>query len=1049
MRAVVLALLTLVAVAGGVFLYVRFSGDGAPVQTHNPREQRSTQPATQAQGERPWWDRYDEKGRRTSRLQADYYEPEADGRVRVVGPRVEFFMGDGQVLRIDGEEGRITMKETVVQNRTGISGGPNMNQVPRSVELHDVTIQMIPSAGAAPSLTVTLDNASFDNDEYRIRTEATVDEEGNPLPGDLVPVVVRGTDYDFDGRGLELQYNEIAQRLEYLRIKHGGSLVLKKPGTLLPTEQPPEGSKPATRPGTRPATRPVRPVVAAPTTVPATKPTTRKAETVYHASFQDQVVITRGGRKMASADLLELLFISPETTSVAEPAQPTVRRDPKKPATRPKTRPIRRPTTAPTRTPATAPATQPVDEQIVVNWVGPLNLVPLKGPTPEKLSEKEMIVRMTASEEHPLELVQEAPGARTSVRAVKLTHWTQDQSALLEGGKGSVEMTDHRGVKIVTRTLRFLPGQGYAIAEGNSTARLPVDAIASSDSRLIDPGEVVRQYLDAAWRDSCTLRFDGTDLAKLTLHRIELKGQVNVTHPRMRLDTDDLALKFAPSNVKRPASRAATQPADLELEEMVANGNVRCQINKEMQGNIGQQKFESDTLKLGTGVGPDGRRYARDIFADGKVHAIDARRDLRAGSVTMRLPAPKPPTPETTKKDEFSDIEHLLARDSVQIKSEEGHRALADELEMAEGVITLRGKPARVERAKDSLVGPVIVLNQKTQEFAVEGGGRLEAQQKLGGATRPSVVTWEQRLARNGDLIEATGNVTAEMLDPDGTKNVTGAKRVLIATTRPATRPVDPEAVPAPPATQPSDLQAFAGLELRSITLDGDAAASSTLRAPDGALLKLMQMRSQVIKYGMEKEKKRLEVPGAGTMLLADNRAPATRPAQGVDPMDIRGRTAVSWDKSLVYDEAGNRIELLGNVEIARQAGKDQDDPLRIFGDRVVAELKEKRPDAAPPAAPVATRPAAGGPDLPQKMEFKKVTVDGNVSVLAGKLNLQALSIEYDPDKHQLTARGTEDVPVKQLDANGLPQAMFKNLVYDTQKGQIVSAEKLTIIRRN
>ena len=42
-----------------------------------------------------------------------------------------------------------------------------------------------------------------------------------------MPVTVRGRDYDFDGRGLRIQWNELNQRLQLLEIAHGESLTVK------------------------------------------------------------------------------------------------------------------------------------------------------------------------------------------------------------------------------------------------------------------------------------------------------------------------------------------------------------------------------------------------------------------------------------------------------------------------------------------------------------------------------------------------------------------------------------------------------------------------------------------------------------------------------------------------------------------------------------------------------------------------------------------------------------------------------------------------------
>src|SRR5207244_11259117 len=83
-----------------------------------------------------------------------------------------------------------------------------------------------------PNITITMNNASFDNETFRIQTEDFEDESGRHIPGDRVPVEARGDDYDFDGLGLRLQYNDVDHRLEYLKVFHGQRLLIKHHGNL-------------------------------------------------------------------------------------------------------------------------------------------------------------------------------------------------------------------------------------------------------------------------------------------------------------------------------------------------------------------------------------------------------------------------------------------------------------------------------------------------------------------------------------------------------------------------------------------------------------------------------------------------------------------------------------------------------------------------------------------------------------------------------------------------------------------------------------------------
>ncbi|MGA2499530.1 MAG: hypothetical protein ABSH20_17450, partial [Tepidisphaeraceae bacterium] len=180
-------------------------------------------------GQGAGWDKYDPRtGLLTSRIHVDRYEQARDGKLLVARPRVDFFLKNGQLLRIYGERGAIVMQESVARSKSGMSG-PNLGQ-PRSGDLSDVTLFMLPDADTPDdkaTLTLRMNNASFDNETFKIQTEAYRDAAGNLVQGDRVPVTVRGKDYEFDGTGLRLQYNEIEQRLEYMRIAYGQRLLVK------------------------------------------------------------------------------------------------------------------------------------------------------------------------------------------------------------------------------------------------------------------------------------------------------------------------------------------------------------------------------------------------------------------------------------------------------------------------------------------------------------------------------------------------------------------------------------------------------------------------------------------------------------------------------------------------------------------------------------------------------------------------------------------------------------------------------------------------------
>src|SRR5688500_10203377 len=149
MRTFIAILITLAVVGGGFGLYLKLASPDAKGKQRtrkapNERKIITTKPTSGfGEGAQPWWEQYDEKGRRTSRIQADTYEPLQDGKYKVVAPRVDFFQNNGEVLRIEGRTGTITMQQGLGRPgrvSAGGSAGASASQTPRSGELKDVTI---------------------------------------------------------------------------------------------------------------------------------------------------------------------------------------------------------------------------------------------------------------------------------------------------------------------------------------------------------------------------------------------------------------------------------------------------------------------------------------------------------------------------------------------------------------------------------------------------------------------------------------------------------------------------------------------------------------------------------------------------------------------------------------------------------------------------------------------------------------------------------------------------------------------------------------------
>lgn len=1091
MRSFLLIVSTICIVALGFGIYWMMEGAGGS----SPAEVKPVRPGVEArlpgpssapvQGvEQVWMDRYDPKsGQRTSRMRVSRYEPQKDGSVLVSDPEVEFFLKGGRVLRLIGKTGRITTQEGISRGRN-VPGAAAMQQVPRSGSLHDVKLLMLESVEAAePTLTMTMNNAWFDNEAFKIYTEAYVDEKGQTIPGDKVPVIVVGRDYEFEGRGLRLQYNEVERRLDLLRVEHGKRLLVKNARGFRPARET-ERAGPATAPvaaggqlgslrgpvpdlllaaadrasalgALPPTTRTTR---KRPAAAPASRPAT--VEPVYRAIFKDAVEVFQGGQKLATADEMHIDYLGEEgewdtglapaastqpgaappapVAAVKEPAKPRMPSGPR-PTTRP-ARPLAR------KAPPTRPATEG-EEPIEILWKGPLTIVPMPGDRPERIAPGESIVKLIARNGQAVEVTRRTEQGMHRLRCGSLTHWTIDQGVLLEEGPGvAVEMWDWRQTHLTTRTMSIAQQEGTAQLFGKSKARLP---LPESGSAAATRPAAPKQFMDVAWSDRCTLHFDGSDPEEMTIKRADLMGDVAVLHPQLELTSQSLDLQFAQAG----EGGATTQPKGSAppLQQLRAHGKVNCTVSGP-GGAEDSRSIACDDLTLLTDHGPDGKLYARNLVAIGNVRAMDPERDLKAGYLWVALAPPtaaRAATRPAQAQTPFApgQLQRMSAHGNVEVTMADGKKASAAELiiDREDGQRTqvkLMGRPAVVQREQDSLTGELIALVPETQELMVAGAGALKGSRQNEGQKKslPVEVSWTRSLRGQGDRMECEGDVVAKTTDADGTINTAKGQRVILATTRPATHPATrPALAKKTSSTRPSsDLDVMANRQIQSIVLEGgpsNAELESRLENSAG-LVSLFFVKSTSIQFFQNAaQAKRLVIPAPGNLLLVDNRAPATRPAAqeaAQDPMSMRGKAAFQWEKSLIYDESTRQMEMLGNVAVRRIDQGEKVD-LLLTGEKIVAEIE-------PAATTQPSQAASSGKvaDLGTKVELRKVRAEGNVRVTGNKLNVEAEVLEYDPVRHLLTARGTERKRVRQLDERGLEQASFDEVVFDTQTLNVV-----------
>jgi hypothetical protein len=1010
MRAVLIIVVTLALLAGVFFAVVSWQSRPTSLQssTTQPRIMNlppATRPAIGpdtpqriGSGERPAVQSHDSKtGEISSEFSADRYDPVANDAelVDVAKPVAKFYLGkpgEKQLLVIRGESGRVRIPGTGGRDKMrGVSGAPTRG------ELKQVRIELFdPQDAPQPQVVCTMPNASFDNDQFRIFTDAWQDDNGVTVPGDQVPVKVRGQ-YEFDGRGLEITWNERDRRLQSLEIAHGERLVihdvksLKLSGNSLsplpealvdadPKALPPSAKK---KPKKKPASKPV----------PGRNEVQRdRTNPVYRATFFDNVKILEGDKPIGEANELLVDFLMNLS---------------QKPATQPSSSPATQPSNArvsrrdDVELAALDNAEQQIQGPITVKWTGRLLVTPVDDGS-EAPPQGETNIALIGS---PVKIDRQG----SHVVAAKVTYRTGDSgfTASADEKTPQVLLTDARGMKITTTSIEYGGVGEVATLEGKSHAEIPLERTNPND-----PVQVVK----ADWNDSCTLTLSGDRVDALQISEAELSGDVTINHPQIHGRSDALKLQF-----ESDPTAPATQPT-MMVKELTATGKVDYAIIDETQQ---AQSIQAESLNVLAGKTPHGEFYASALNATGNVHTKDPDRELFANRLAVRL-APSTQPSDNADKVNF-EVESLQAEEQVRIISANGQYASADRVTISSKNgsrrVELMGLPvATVSDSESTLVGPTIRFDPDTGDAAVVGGGSLSAVQKSVADAKGRRITakWAGDLQLRGreNLATINGPVTVSSPSDDGSVNTArGGKLLITLADAPTTKPTGKSVAGF------GDVSGFSSKVIQSYSLRDDVEVRSVLADANGALLRRMHLFTQTLNY--EQATQKLLVPGPGRMLVEDNRKDATAATQPalLGGGNLRGATAFEWQRELTYDETAGHLEMNGDTRVVHKGGDDA--PFEVFADSLSADI--------------ARGPADARGEM--KVDVKNLHARGSVMFTSKQIQFDAHTVDYDPAAHRLIASSSPGrfAEVEYLGASGIVHGSFSQLVFNTQMNEMES----------
>ena len=132
-------------------------------------------------GSGAWSKQFDKFGNLYYQFKCGYYDPQPDGTVKVTSPVIQFFLSGGQLMQIEGKDGIIRFAQGT--DKGMLNNSPT--EPPRYGSLRDVIVKLFNSTNLQnpgdPEMTMTMTNAQFDNDTYRLFTQEYVDDTGKGL----------------------------------------------------------------------------------------------------------------------------------------------------------------------------------------------------------------------------------------------------------------------------------------------------------------------------------------------------------------------------------------------------------------------------------------------------------------------------------------------------------------------------------------------------------------------------------------------------------------------------------------------------------------------------------------------------------------------------------------------------------------------------------------------------------------------------------------------------------------------------------------------------
>lgn len=1002
-----------VAIAFGVFAWLQQDIHVSSQRALNPttRSATGTQIGAIGRGAGAWVTSFDRNtGLPKTRFHGDEFTPKGGDQILVDHPEAEFYTGRDRssVIRITGKTGLVIIPGQGPRIRSDFSSTPT--QPPSRGSMRDVTVTYFPSRADLeqnhPQLTLTLNNAYFDNETFEIATEDYTDEQGRTILARDVPVVVRGDALDFDGRGLLIRWDDRSNRLRSLTVFHGEQLVLKKGIDALRS---------------RPTTKPVAALPQGMVRLAATDnriavknaaaATTRPGD-IYRATFAEDVVVTQEEQTLATAQQLHVDFLSSGSDDRPQEATESPARAAKSARTSPA--PAAAPPPAPTDIERHASSPLKKDVPVVIRWSGPLTVTLAPDEPIKPLSSDDAVIHFAGSEGKPVHLRVAADGGENAreLEGMWVAYEILTGEARVEGSPASpARISEQRSGN---RSFQLSTPQLRVFADGKAVLRGPSTAVITSNTK---DGP---QTINAAWKELGEATFSGKP-GESDITNLHLQGDVNVTNVRIpQFKAGTLDLQFKPGS-------GSSEPI---LQQITASRDVDCVIadrNGEKRNNIRCQN-----LKVAVDQGPDGQPYPSSIDADGSVYAYEDkpgtdRSYIKAQHVRADLVAPSEQQSKRGDEYELAGLRNLHASGQVEMQSvRDDHGKPKRELIKAERVnvvqdgatqhVVLEGAPASilesVNDAQSMLAGGFIEYDSAGQTVQITGGGRLvvpDSSMSKNAKGMPIEITWTGPANISGpkNNITVDGGIRIHYVDASGVINDASGDHIDVTL---AANPVEPTTKPAKTG-QPDFLSGkHAQQFVLSATQGHDIYLRSLKPGPNNTIARQINILGPRLECSLAPDGKpgRIEIPappgGMGRMLYVLLPAATRTPVASKDPLqgnNLAGATAFGWKDRLVYDAAKGQFMMRGDVLVRHEPQSVAGKPFEVKCDTAIA-------DVASGAMQGTAAKAADSADI-----TRLVLTGRPVQIKRDPEELTAATVEYDPKTDDVIAIGSQGDPVQ------------------------------------